>query len=145
MKHGYNALLFEGPGQGEVIRSQKIPFRPNWETVVTPVVDFALGLAEVDPERVGLVGISFGGYLAPRAAAYEHRLKVCVSNGGVYDFHENVKRKSPSDIEEILKDEKASSEFDKEIMELLKTNGDTGWFFANGMFTFGAESPSNLL
>ena len=145
VKRGYNALLFEGPGQGEVIRRQKIPFRPNWETVVTPVVDFALGLAEVDPERVGLVGISFGGYLAPRAAAYEHRLKVCVANGGVYDFHENVKRKSPSDIEEILKDEKASSEFDKEIMELLKTNGDTGWFFANGMFTFGAESPSDLL
>jgi dipeptidyl aminopeptidase/acylaminoacyl peptidase len=145
VKRGYNVLLFEGPGQGEVIREQKIPFRPNWETVVTPVVNFALELAEVDPEKIGLVGFSLGGFLAPRAAAFEHRFKVCVANGGVYDFYENAMKKSPPNMEGILQDKEASLEFDKEIMKEMKTDVDTGWFFANGMFTFKAATPSEFL
>ena len=144
LDRGFNCLLFEGPGQGGVIREQKIPFRPDWETVVTPVLDYALRLPETDPERIGLVGFSFGGYLAPRAVAFEHRFKVCVANGGVYDFYANAIRKSPPNIEEILGDKKASEEFDRQIMEIMKTDVDTGWFFANGMFTFGARSPSDL-
>lgn len=144
LDRGFNCLLFEGPGQGGVIREQKIPFRPDWETVVTPVLDYALTLPETDPERIGLMGFSFGGYLAPRAVAFEHRFKVCVANGGVYDFYENAIKKSPPNIEEILSDEKASRELDKEIMKSMKTDVDTGWLFANGMFTFGAKSPSEF-
>lgn len=142
---GYNCLLFEGPGQGEVIRRQKIPFRHDWESVVTPVVDYALTLPQVDPERIGLMGISFGGYLAPRAAAFEHRLKVVVANGGIYDFYANVLKKSPPDTEQILENEQAAADFDQAISGLLKTDVDTGWFFANGMFTFGADTPSGLI
>jgi pimeloyl-ACP methyl ester carboxylesterase len=144
LDRGFNCLLFEGPGQGGVIREQKIPFRPDWETVVTPVLDYALTLPETDPGRVGLMGFSFGGYLAPRAVAFEHRFKVCVADGGVYDFYENAIKKSPPDIEKILSDKKASAEMDREIMESMKTNVDTGWLFANGMFTFGAKSPSDF-
>ena len=70
---GINCLTFEGPGQGAVVREQGLGFRPDWEAVVTPVVDFVMSLPTVDPERVALLGISFGGYLAPRAAAFEHR------------------------------------------------------------------------
>jgi len=70
VKRGYNVLLFEGPGQGGMIRVQKMPFRPNWETVVTPVVDYAITRKEVDAKRIALMGISFGGYLAPRAVAF---------------------------------------------------------------------------
>jgi alpha-beta hydrolase superfamily lysophospholipase len=65
VRRGYNVLIFEGPGQGGVIRTQKIPFRPDWETVVTPVVDYALSRREVDPRKIALMGISFGGYFAP--------------------------------------------------------------------------------
>ena len=83
---GLNCLTFEGPGQGAVIREQGLGFRPDWEAVVTPVVDYVLGLPTVDPERIALLGISFGGYLAPRAAAFEHRLAACIANGGVFDF-----------------------------------------------------------
>ena len=83
IRRGYNVLLFEGPGQGGVIRIQKLPFRPNWETVVTPVVDYAIGRKEVDAKRIALMGISFGGYLAPRASAFEKRIQACIANGGV--------------------------------------------------------------
>ena len=75
LERGYNCLTFEGPGQGGVIRKQKIPFRHDWERVVTPVVDYALTRSEViDPTCIALMGISMGGYLAARAAAFEHRI-----------------------------------------------------------------------
>jgi len=46
--------LFEGPGQGRVIRSRKIKFRPDWEAAVTPVVDYLITRKEVDPDRIAL-------------------------------------------------------------------------------------------
>ena len=76
MQRGYHCLQFAGPGQGTAIRLQGLPFRPDWEKVVTPVVDFAVGLPGVDPERIALMGLSMGGALAPRAAAFEKRIKV---------------------------------------------------------------------
>ncbi|TSA26593.1 alpha/beta hydrolase [bacterium] len=145
VERGYSCLLFEGPGQGGVIREQKIPFRPNWETVVTPVVDFALEQPVVDPDRIGLIGISFGGYFAPRAAAFEHRLKVCVANGGIYDFYENMIGKFPPDTEEIVEDHDASLVFDKETIDIMKQDVGIEFFFANGMYTFGAKTPSELI
>ena len=145
LKRGFNCLLFEGPGQGEMIRKQKIPFRPNWETVVTPVVDFALKFPEADSESLVLIGFSFGGYLAPRAAAFEDRIKFCIADGGVYDFYKNVIKKSPPNMEQILSDKEASKKFDKEILKNIKTDASTGWFFANGLFTFRVESPSEFL
>jgi dienelactone hydrolase len=51
-----------------MLRQREVPFRPDWEAVVTLVLDFALKRTEVDPERIALVGRSFGGYLAPRTA-----------------------------------------------------------------------------
>ena len=48
LERGYNCLAFEGPGQGGVILSQKIPFRFDWEKVVTPVIDFNNGRGKLD-------------------------------------------------------------------------------------------------
>ena len=89
LERGYNCLTFEGPGQGGVIRKQKIPFRYDWEKVVTPVVDYAISRKEtVDLSRIALMGISMGGYLAARAAAFEHRIAACVLYNGVYDGYD---------------------------------------------------------
>ena len=63
-----------------------MPFRPDWEAVVTPVVDFAVGRSEVDQERMVLIGRSFGGYLAPRSAAFEHRLSSLIADSGQFDM-----------------------------------------------------------
>lgn len=65
LQRGYNCLTFEGPGQGTVIRKQNIPFRYDWEKVVSPVIDFLLKREEVDNDRLGLIGISLGGYQLP--------------------------------------------------------------------------------
>lgn len=74
LARGYNVLVFEGPGQGEALYVQQLFFRPDFEAVVTPVLDWLLAQPHVDATRVVLVGRSFAGYLAPRAAAFDTRL-----------------------------------------------------------------------
>lgn len=78
LDRGYNALVFEGPGQGEALFTQRLFFRADFERVFTPVLDWLLARPEVNPDALVLVGRSFAGYLAPRAAAYDHRLAALV-------------------------------------------------------------------
>src|ERR1019366_1665678 len=74
LERGYNALIFEGPGQGSVLFEREIFFRPNWEHVVTPIVDWLLAQPEVDPDRIAITGWSMCGESVIRAAAVGHRL-----------------------------------------------------------------------
>ncbi|MDD3582008.1 MAG: prolyl oligopeptidase family serine peptidase, partial [Desulfobacca sp.] len=142
-QRGYNVLLFEGPGQGGVIRVQKLPFRPNWETVVTPVVDYAVTRPEVDAQRIALMGISLGGYLAPRAVAFEKRIKACIANGGVYDLH--LAAHLTLEVEKSLDTPAGAEEIDRILYDKMKTDASLRWVMANGMFTFQAQSPSAWL
>ena len=82
LERGYNALIFEGPGQGSMLFERQIPFRPDWENVITPVVDYLRSRPEVDPARIVLNGSSLGGELVVRAAAFEHRLAAVVADPG---------------------------------------------------------------
>lgn len=59
---------------------QGVTLRPDWETVIKAVVDYALTLKQVDATRIALSGWSLGGYLAPRAASCEHRLAACIAD-----------------------------------------------------------------
>jgi dienelactone hydrolase len=86
VERGWNALLFDGPGQGSMLFEHEIPFRPDWEKVVTPVVDWLRERSDVDPDRIALTGWSMGGELVVRAAAFEPRLAAVVSDPGSYDI-----------------------------------------------------------
>jgi len=86
LERGYNVLLFYGPGQGEMLFVRKIYFRPDWEKVVTPVVDFVRARDDVDRKRVAIWGWSFAGYLVPRAMAFEHRLAAAVTDPGAINY-----------------------------------------------------------
>lgn len=85
-RRGYHCLLFDGPGQGELLIEQGIPLRPDWETVVTAVVDAAMAMPLVDRSRIALSGWSLGGYLAPRAASGEPRLAACIADPGQWSM-----------------------------------------------------------
>lgn len=85
IRRGYNVMLYDGPGQGRNLIIDGEPIRPNWETVVTPVIDYALTRPEIDPEKIVLSGWSLGGFLAPRAAAFEHRIAALVADPGQWD------------------------------------------------------------
>jgi pimeloyl-ACP methyl ester carboxylesterase len=78
LERGYNVLSIEGPGQGKSLYEDRLWFRPDYETVFTQIVDWLVTRSDVDTERIGLVGRSFGGYLAPRAATAEHRIAALV-------------------------------------------------------------------
>ncbi len=83
-ERGYNVVSFDGPGPAR--HRDGLPLRPDWENVVTPVVDWAAGRPGVDPYRIALLGVGMGGYLAARAAAFEHRLAACIAVDGIYDL-----------------------------------------------------------
>jgi hypothetical protein len=83
---GMNALIYEGPGQGSMLFLRGLPFRPDWEHVVTPIVDWLRRRRDVDPERIALSGWSQGGELVARAAAYEHRLAALVCDPGIVHY-----------------------------------------------------------
>lgn len=86
IKRGIHALTFDGPGQGMALRLQNLKFRPDFENVLGPVIDFAQGLDEVDDNRIGAMGMSFGGFLVPRAAAFDNRLKFIISDPGTMNW-----------------------------------------------------------
>jgi Esterase FrsA-like len=86
IERGYNALIFEGPGQGSMLFERQIFFRPDWENVITPVVDYLRSRPEVDHSRIALSGLSMGGELVVRAAAFEHRLAAVVADPGILDL-----------------------------------------------------------
>ena len=78
LARGYNVLSFEGPGQGEALYAKRLYFRPDFEHVLRQVIDSVTRRSDVDATRLGLVGRSFAGYLAPRAATAEHRIAALV-------------------------------------------------------------------
>jgi pimeloyl-ACP methyl ester carboxylesterase len=79
-RRGYNSLMFEVPGQKAMFFDYPdLFFRPDAEVPISHVVDYALSRPEVDPKRIALIGASFGGYFAPRAAAFEKRLAAVIA------------------------------------------------------------------
>ena len=83
LERGYNALIFEGPGQGSMLFEREIAYRPDWEHVITPVVDYLRSRSDVDRNRIALIGLSMCGESVIRAAAFEHRLVAVVSDPGL--------------------------------------------------------------
>ena len=143
MRQGYNCLIFEGPGQGEMIIKQKIPFRHDWEVPVSAVVDFAQNLPGVDKDNIILLGRSLGGHLAPRAVAYEKRINACVANGGIFDFSEMFYKKISKKVLGLKR--RMPKLFNKMILRKTKKSLTAWWGVNNGMWRFGAKTPVEFL
>ncbi len=145
LERGYNCLTFEGPGQGGVIRKQKIPFRYDWEKVVSPVVDYALSRTQdVDPKHIALMGISMGGYLAARAAAFEPRIAACVLYNGVFDGYDALASSLPKSLLTAIengKQEIVNTTFDI----LMDSDTNIKFNMKHGMWTTGTNSTFELI
>ncbi|MEU5988498.1 dipeptidyl aminopeptidase [Spirillospora sp. NPDC047418] len=99
---GYNVVLFDGPGQQRMLFERGVPFRPDWENVLGPVVDAVLRRPDVDPARLALYAVSQGGYWGPRALAFEHRFAAAVIDGGVVDVSAAWKDALPPELTAML-------------------------------------------
>lgn len=81
---GWNTLAIDGPGQGESLRLRDIKTRHDYEAAGRAAYDYVSGRSEVDPDRVAVMGYSFGGYYAPRIAAFDERYMACVAFGAMH-------------------------------------------------------------
>jgi pimeloyl-ACP methyl ester carboxylesterase len=139
LERGHNVLTFDGPGQGGALVMQKLPMRPDWEKVVTPVVDYLLTRRDVDPARIALYGGSFGGYLAPRAAAFEHRLAACIADAALFDPAALSTKMFPPEIASALaKNDGAVLE---PFFNKLQENTTQRFILGRGMWVHGAATP----
>lgn len=100
--YGFNSLMFDGPGQQSMLFEHKVPFRPDWEAVVTPVVDVLLQRTDVDPAALVIYGGSQGGFWVPRALAFEHRFAAGVTDPGVVDVAQSWFAHLPPELIELL-------------------------------------------
>jgi dipeptidyl aminopeptidase/acylaminoacyl peptidase len=84
LDRGMATLSLDGPGQGETGYTTTI--RADYEVAAAAALDALAGRDDLDLDRVGAAGVSLGGYYAPRAAAFEPRIRAAVAIGGPYDF-----------------------------------------------------------
>ena len=146
LERGYNCMTFEGPGQGGVIRKQEIPFRYDWEKVVTPVIDFVADkyARQCDLNRLALMGISMGGYLAARAAAFEHRIAACILNDGVYDGYDAVASSFPKSLLTAI--ENGDSKAVNMVLGIMmESDPNIRFNIQHGMWTAGVNTPYELI
>lgn len=148
LARGWNCITYEGPGQPTVRRDQSIGFIPDWEKAVIPVVDYLLSQKSqvVDKRRLVLVGNSFGGYLAARAAAFEPRLSAVVLIDGVWDLYAGFSKQLPSSLRAMYESGNYT-EFDRKILSLRKANKlptTAAWGLDQGLWSFLTHSPSEF-
>ena len=141
LQRQYNCLTFEGPGQGSLIREQQLPFRPDWEKVITPVVDYLLTRPDVEPTQIALMGVSIGGYLAPRAAAFEHRLAAVIANDGLYTYRFSDKARAVIRIAAWF----GRGVAQYVLKQLMQRNTSIRWAIEHGLFTFHVDSIWDLI
>jgi alpha-beta hydrolase superfamily lysophospholipase len=93
---GVSCFMMDAPGQGEALNQQHLTFPPDFERAITAAVDYLVTRADVDPARIGVYGVSTGGYFAQRGAAFEPRLAAVALQGVCYDMLEDCYQYCPS-------------------------------------------------
>ncbi len=93
LERGINTLFVDQPGTGEALRKRGLAAVYDSERWATPAFDYLLTRSDVDPKRIGMFGLSLGGYYAPRAAANEPRFALCAVMGANHRWGELQKRR----------------------------------------------------
>ncbi len=143
LAHGYHALIFDGPGQGQMLIEGGIHFRPDWEKVISAVIELAVSRDDVDVSRIVLIGESWGGYLAPRGAAYDRRVALCVLDPAQIGLFRVMLSRLPLPVglkNQLPQGPRWLVMLLKVLMARLARQPTAGWALRRGMLTHGAES-----
>jgi Esterase FrsA-like len=143
-RRGYNCLTFDGPGQGSPIREQKLPFRHDWEKVVTPVVDYAMTRPDVEGGNLSLIAMSLGGYFGARTVAFEHRFRAAIFYDGVWSFYEALRHLLPKEAIAAF-DAGDAAQLDEIIHKLMPKNTSLRWVVTQGLWSFGTSSLTEFV
>ncbi|MGW5953092.1 alpha/beta fold hydrolase [Bacillus mycoides] len=137
----YNIIVFDGPGQGTALKNG-LKFIHNWEKPVSTVIDY------FKLDRVSILGASWGGYLAMRAAAFEKRIDKVIAFNIFYSGLDALKMRMPDNIWNKLTTLLATNEADKintMFKQMMATSIDLNWKVKKGMENTGEKTPFNLL
>jgi cephalosporin-C deacetylase-like acetyl esterase len=143
-QRGYACLIYEGPGQGEMIVKQGLPFRYDWEKVVSSVVDFAVKRPEVDPERIAVIGYSMGGYLVPRALAFEKRIKWGIADGGVMSVFDGTMLMMSEELRNAVGKGAEDATVNELAAQVMGKRPEVRQFINQMLWTFKCQTPSDL-
>jgi hypothetical protein len=135
--------MFDGPGQGSALYQRGLVFRPDYEAVFTPVVDWAVEQPGVDGDRLLLSGRSFGGYLAPRAASGEHRFRALVADPGLYDLGAAARASMPAELWKQV--ESADPRADEAFAAMFANDPGRERYFMLRAVAHGATSAAEYL
>ena len=143
LSRGYHFLVYDGPGQGAMIRDQGVPMRPDWENVLGPVVDWAVGRPEIDGDAIVHFGDGLGSYFVARHAAHDPRAAAIVCNDGMTTFYASYPH-LPEVILELVEeecDEDAATMLDALMMQ----SATIRWALQNGQRVCGADSAVDYI
>jgi hypothetical protein len=139
LTRGWNAMTFDGPGQNAALVRQGLAFRPDWEKVISPVVDSLVRRTDVDPHGLALLGVSQAGYWVPRALSFEHRIAAAVADPGVVDVSTTILGHLPHVMIKLL-DAGDQKKFDRDMEWTLKLSPATRSLLALRMRPYGKTS-----
>jgi hypothetical protein len=138
---GFNAFVFEGPGQvGALDINPGLVFRPDYEVPVRAAIDHVIGRPDVDPDRLAILGYSFGGYLAPRAAAGDPRIRAVIANTLAVDVAGALRMALPAMLWKL-----PSYVLDGSFGALMRASVTARFFFESAKDAFGIQSASEFL
>ena len=83
LQRGLATFSLDGPGQGET--GYELPLRADYEVASSAAIDVLARRQDLDVNRLGVAGVSLGGYYAARSAAFDHRIRAVVTVGGPYE------------------------------------------------------------
>jgi pimeloyl-ACP methyl ester carboxylesterase len=127
-----------------VIREHGLVFRPDWEAVLTPVLDYCESKAEIDSHAIALFGYSMGAYLVARAAAFDHRPAALILDDGIFDFHQAYVNACPGWVmRRILSGRDGLGNRLMGAMAALRTQ--VRWGLNNGVWTLGASTYADFI
>lgn len=146
LARGYNFVCYDGPGQGGALIEDGLLFRPDWETVLSAVLDAVARRPEVDAKRIASMGMSFGGYLAPRAATGCPSLAACLADPGQYSLLEETRSRLPRPLARALPDgSPVLLELIDRLLRMRLNHPTKGWAIRRGLFVHGVERPIDYL
>ncbi len=142
---GYPVILFEGPGQSAMIREFGVRFTPEWHKPVGRILDYMLAEEpELAANKKVLVGISLGGLLAGRAAAYEKRLDGVVLFGAPYDMEAAALFQMPQAGRWLYR-QNMQGLINTAVHWKAKGDRSLRWGLQNGMWTIGGDDPFSMM
>jgi len=142
---GFDVVFFDGPGQGVTLEDYHIPMTSYWEKPIKAVLDY------FNLDDVTVIGVSLGGYLAIRAAAYEKRIKRVVTDDICADFFETLLRQFPPQSRKLVtflvthKNKIHAAIVNGLIRKLSQKSLMLEWGVAQGMHVMGTKTPYDFL